>query len=362
MKLNLLSEKITIIQREYCELLEKLLPKLKDGYAVEALDEINIFWYRYIDTVQLYLKSIQDNEECYVFTAATYLDYEDKEHFPFLLLGERHILDDPLSKYSAICKDIRKNKNAPNLYEQIYKTAEDNIKIINNCGGEIIVLPLRLFNQFVETKDFFDIGEKAFVSLFNGIDSIKDFFSKCKNIDDIIQYARENIANLVLFSEKDDLSKNFKERFKIAVSYNKEHLGGSKSDAYYFFMLVYGYIQQAIDVICSCVEYRCFPFVRFTVAYYYIIILSHQLKDVEFIGMMRYKMSVAHALYMLFDKDKIARIDTKEFVSKVKKNNFSNKIFSCLRENGFITNDLLPNTAKDLLLSKLDALYMDLTN
>ena len=84
MKLNLLSEKITIIQREYCELLEKLLPKLKDGYAVEALDEINIFWYRYIDTVQLYLKSIQDNEECYVFTAATYLDYDDHEHFPFL--------------------------------------------------------------------------------------------------------------------------------------------------------------------------------------------------------------------------------------------------------------------------------------
>lgn len=348
------------IQLEYSELLEKLLPKLKAGCAVEALDEINIFWYRYIDVVQLYLKMIHDNDECYVFTAATYLDYEDSEHLPFLLLGEKHILDDPLSKYSEICKDARRLNSI--LYEQICKTAEDNVKIIKNCGKEIIVLPLRIFNQYTESKDFFNIGERAFASLFNGIDSIKDFFSKCRSIEDIIKYAREDIASLVLFSEEDDLSKDFKERFKIAVKTSKEYLAETKTDAYNFFMLIYGYIQQAVDVICSCVEYKCFPFIRFSVAFYYVALLSQQVKDEEFVGRLRYKMSVAHAVYMLFDKEKVVGVETKDFICRAKKINFSKNLFKILKESGFVGNDLLPNTAKKLLLNKLDEFYGNLAN
>ena len=165
-----------------------------------------------------------------------------------------------------------------------------------------------------------------------------------------------------MFSENDDLEKSFKERFQDAVLHNGQHLDNSKSDAYNFFMLVYGYIQQAIDVISSCLEYGCIPFIRFVVAFYYVSILSSQARDMGAIGTMRYKMSVAHALYMLFDKERIGEIDTKEFVSIVKKGNFSSKLFTCLQESGFINTDLLPNTAKDLLLSKLEALYMDLTN
>ena len=98
-------EKMNQIQIEYKILLQKLLPKLKSEFSVQALDEINLFWYRHMDIVRLYLASEFAGAESYVFTAATYLDYDDNEHLPFLLLGKQHVLDDPLSKYSAICKD-----------------------------------------------------------------------------------------------------------------------------------------------------------------------------------------------------------------------------------------------------------------
>ena len=171
-------EKMTQIQIEYKTLLQKLLPKLKTDFSVQALDEINLFWYRHMDVVRLYLAFGFAGDESYVFTAATYLDYDDNEHLPFLLIGQQHIVDDPLSKYSSICKNLADGKASHTLYDQIGKTAEDDIKIIENCQGRIFVVPLRLFNQYASTKEFFELGERTFASLFIDIEGLKDFFSK----------------------------------------------------------------------------------------------------------------------------------------------------------------------------------------
>ena len=78
MKSNLLLNKIKFIQTEYKELLVSLLPKLKSNCAPEALDEINIFWLRHIETIQLYLKTSFPSENSYVFTAATFMDFKRK--------------------------------------------------------------------------------------------------------------------------------------------------------------------------------------------------------------------------------------------------------------------------------------------
>ena len=147
MKSNLLLNKIHLIQTEYKELLTALLPKLKSSHAPEALDEINLFWLRHIEEVQLYLKAWFPGENSYVFTAATYMDYSDKEHLPFLLMGDKHILDDPLSKYAEIRNRMPEGKDAEFLYKQIGITAEDNLKLLENVHEEILILPLRLLNQ-----------------------------------------------------------------------------------------------------------------------------------------------------------------------------------------------------------------------
>ena len=46
---------------------------------------------------------------------------------------------------------------------------------------------------------------------------LSDYFSKCESIDDIMQYARGDIGRLVMFSEDDDISLTFKERFQSAL-------------------------------------------------------------------------------------------------------------------------------------------------
>lgn len=165
LKSNLLLNEIVRIQSEYLTLLSSLLPQLKCGHSPEVLDEINLFWVRHMGAVQLYLKSDFGGDNSYVFTASTFLDYEDAEHLPFLLLGEKHILDDPLGKYSEICNRMPAGQDAESLYRQIVQTAEDNIKIITNCRNYIYILPLRLLSQSQENNSLFKIGESYTINL-----------------------------------------------------------------------------------------------------------------------------------------------------------------------------------------------------
>lgn len=357
MKSNLLLNKIHLIQAEYKELLAALLPKLKNSHAPEALDEINLFWLRHIEEVQLYLRASFPGENSYVFTAATYMDYDDKEHLPFLLMGDKHVLDDPLSKYAEIRSKMPKGKDAEFLYKQISVTAEDNLKLLENVHEEIIILPLRLLNQPNTNNSLYKVGEQSFVSLFNGINSLSDYFSKCVSFDDIIQYAREDIKRLVMFSEDDDASLPFEERFKAALVGTQYMVDVNKPDSDNFFMLVFGCIQQAIDVIVSCVEYGCIPYIRYPVSLHYISLLSENMLDIEHINTLRYKMSVAFVIYKLCDKDRLATVCLDEFMKKNREYDFNSKLFRVLGEHGVNEKSFLGHTITQLVIEELEEFY-----
>lgn len=357
MKSNLLQNKIISIQNMYAELLSMLLPKLKSNHALEALDEINLFWIRNIDVVQLYLKAMFCGNESYVFTAATYMDFEDKEHLPFLLMGEKHVLDDPLSKYSEIYTKMQGNGNLEFLYNQITATAEDNLKILKNVKNNIIILPLRILNQSSANQAIFEGGEKAFISLFDGIESFNDYFNKCSSIKDIVRYARKDIAKMVMFSENDDVSLSFEKRYEIAVSETEYMIDTNKPDSYNFFMLVFGYIQQAIDVIGSCVEYGCIPYIRHLVALHYISLLTENITDIEQVETFRYKMSIAFVAYRLCDKRKLSTVSIDEFLLKNQEYHFNKKLFCSLEQHGINKKNFLHHTITQLVIDELEKFY-----
>ena len=357
MKSNILQNKIHLIQTEYKELLASLLPKLQSSHAPEALDEINLFWLRHIEAVQLYLRAWFPGENSYVFTAATFMDFEDNEHLPFLLMGDKHILDDPLNKYSEIRSKMPDGKDAEFLYEQIRVTAEDNLKLLENVHEQILILPLRLLNQSNDHNSLYKVGEQAFVSLFNGINSLSDYFVKCDSIDDIMRFARDDIGRLVMFSEDDDATLPFEERFRDALAGTQYMIDTAKSDSYNFFMLVFGCIQQAIDVIVSCVEYGCIPYVRYPVSLHYISLLSESMLDIEHIGTLRFKMSVAFIVYQLCDKHRLAGVCLEEFLRKKQMYNFNEQLFSILAKHEINENNFLGHKITQLVIDELEVFY-----
>ncbi len=358
MKSNLLLNRIHLIQAEYKELLIALLPKLKNSHAPEALDEVILFWLRHVETVQLYLRNWFPGENSYVFTAATYMDYDDKEHLPFLLMGDKHVLDDPLGKYAEIRSKMPEGRDAEFLYKQIGVTAEDNLKLLENVQDKILILPMRLLDQPKADESLYEVGGQAFVDLlFNGIDSLSDYFSKCKSIDDIIQYARKNIASLVMFSEDDDISLPFKERFKTALAGRQYMVDVNKPDSYNFYVLVFGCIQQAIDIIASCMEYSCIPYIRYPVSFHYISLLTQSMSVAEQINSLRFKMSVAFVVYKLCDKDRLATVCLSDFVKKNQDYNFNAKLFHSLVEHGINEKNFLGHSITQLVVDELEKFY-----
>lgn len=354
MKSNLLLNKMYEIQFEYKNLLTVLLPKLKSRHMPEALDEINLFWIRNMGAVQLYLRTWFPGKDSFVFTAATCMDVANGEHLPYLIMGDKRILDDPLSLYSKIHIGMTEGKDAQYLYEQIGTTAECNLRVLERVCPYILILPLRLMSQNGFDDSLYKIGEYMFISLFNEIEDLRDYFSKCDDIDDVIRFARKDIGNLVMFSEYDDMALPFKERFQIALEGNQYTVSLNKTDAENFFHLVFGGIMQAVDVITSCVEYGCVPYIRYPVALHYISLISESMLHKKHIKMLRFKMGIAFVVCKLFDVERFSEVSLKEFVEKSKEYDFYGKLFGLLSENNIDENNFTLSNVRRLISDELE--------
>ena len=160
-----------------------------------------------------------------------------------------------------------------------------------------------------------------------------------------------------MFSEDDDATLPFEERFRVALSGTQYMVDPTKPDSYNFFMLVFGCIQQAIDVIVSCVEYGCIPYIRYPVSLHYISLLSESMLDIEDIHTLRFKMSVAFIVYQLCDKDKLAMRSLEDYIKKNQEYRFSSKLFGVLEEHGINKKNFLGHTITQLVLSELQKWY-----
>lgn len=150
----------------------------------------------------------------------------------------------------------------------------------------------------------------------------------------------------------------FKIRFAEALKENDNMIDDSQSDAYNFFMLVYGCIQQAIDVIISCLEYHCIPFIRYPVALHYISLLAENFKLEEHIPTIRYKMSIAFILHNLIDKERLSKFKVQDFIVGTKKYNFNNKLFEQLSLNGINQDTFLQHRVGSLITNCLENFYL----
>lgn len=183
---SFLNKTIINIQDEYLNLLIKIKDKINTEDYLCIVDEINVFWNLYIKIINLYLSTISIQDNAYAFTGATYLDLDDFEHYPFVIMGDVHIIDDPLCKYSSVSYKCKNQSFSKTLKTQIIKTIDDNIKILKKYSNIFLILPLHLLKD--ENMDF--IAKQAnnvFLSMFSEeIVDIDTYFNKFNTIEDIV--------------------------------------------------------------------------------------------------------------------------------------------------------------------------------
>jgi hypothetical protein len=326
---NLLFEKICSIQTEYRSLLEKIIGNISpDDISDAILDEINLFWATRLDVVDLYMRNLSSTEDAYAFTGATFLDLNELEHYSLMLLGDIHILDDQAYFYANLIGYTKKSELSNRFREQIVNSIRSNIEILSKYNDHILILPLRS-----SKPEYRDLVAKNMSSVFLDLfkdppESMEDYFENYKTIDDVCDGLRDDIPNALVLSDTDDISKPFRERLEIAQEDKSHSLRKDESAGFQFFRIVGGHLGQALDIIYTCSIYKISPYLRYYIAFHYVILLSQNFSDKKEILPMFFKCRLARAVYVNFDINRFKDVDFNDYCAILKKSNFYKDILS----------------------------------
>ncbi len=356
MKFHLLKEELKELQTDYKEVLLKAKDNIFKTDSMAIIDEIKVFWERNRKLVEFALRNFVQPYEAYVFTAATILDIEDFEHYPFVALGKFHIWDDPIYQYANIVGKTPNMDFDEKIRQQVIDTITDNLRILDIAEEIIYILPIRYFSRD-SNQLAYKAGMQAFLSLFDKEYNFEEYKQKFRSINDIKKYLRPGIDRSIVFTEDEDLSVALEDRFAEYKSTTMLPLSKETNDAEIFWFALFSYLSQAFDILLICTEYQLNPYIRFDVAFKYMVILSRNFRDQEEIKSMIFKGVVAHILYRTFDKEKFKSLDFKKYHNHIQKSNFDFNLFSQLAQQGItIDNPKVKLTSKiinDLLDSIL---------
>jgi len=326
---DLLFEKICSIQTEYKSILEKIVDKVSpDNISNAILDEINIFWSTRLEIVDLYLRNLSSSHDAYAFTGATFLDLEELEHYSLMLLGDIHILDDQVYIYANLVAVRKDSEFTRRLKKQIINSIRSNLEILSKYGNYILILPLRSSES--EHKRLIVKNMKyVFLDLFKDPPaSMEEYFATYKTIDDICNGLRDDIPNALVLSDTDDISKPFRERLDIAQKDKSFSLGIDESIGFKFYTLIGGHLGQALDIILSCATYNITPYLRYSVAFFYVLSLSRNFSEQKEIQPMFFKCCLARAIYGNFDIERFKDVDFDDYYTVVRERNFYQNFLS----------------------------------
>ena len=322
---NLLDAEIESLQFEYLTVLKNALNNFYDENIEACLDEILVFWSkkknRIIPIIQSYIKS----EDTYLFTGASYLDIKDNEHYPFVSVGDKHIIDDPLCVYIEMyCNNTNLNSSTK-IKQQLYDMIFDNITVIETYFPKFLILPLRYIHKI--DQDLSYKGAKdIFLSMFsNDINTFEDY-KKLERISDIEKALCTGVDRTIFFDEEDDTTLSLVERFKGYVDRMPE-CQGLGNDNQIFLYTVMGHLVQALDILKLCVYFNCAPYIRYDITFKYFAVIGKNFVSDNEICKLLNKGIIANTFYNRFEKQKVEAFDFNKYAELVNNYRKDNSLY-----------------------------------
>lgn len=330
---DLLKYEIANLQQNYKAVLKHIADKVFISDTLMILDEINIFWQKNKSLVHCILSYLSKPYHTYVFTAASLLDIDDNEHYPFLCFGDYHIWDDPIYKYINMATSSTSRDFEDELKGLIVDIINDNIKILDRMNDKVIIFPIRMVSD-IEQKLVANAANQFFLSMFiEPPESVGEYLKHFNTIENVDCALQENIKRMITFDDTENRVDNLIDRFNKFKSSAILPISLESSDAKIFWFTIIGYLSQAIDIMLTCSAYKFVPYVRYEVAFNYLLIISSNFPDLSEIDLWQFKFVISHMLYNCFDKEKYACIDLDKFIENIQKNEFERKVFEDLQSN-----------------------------
>ena len=347
--MDIIEKELSNIQIEYLTILKESL-NLIDSDWLSVIDNINKFWYKNRKIIKTSLNNWFLPNETYIFTAACVLDYNDKEHLPFLLYGKQHIFDDPICRYAQSVINTKGTNFSIKLNDKIKDLIYDNILILENLNNLIYILPVSfLFNN--DNPDILKNCDSIFLNLFNKEISMKEYFQNVKTCNDLESMLKPDIIDKVPFDNNDNLELSLAERIKLHREKNN-YLPVEANDAEIFYMIVFGHISQSMNTIFICINYEFIPYPRSAVAFKYFTLLIGNFLKIDNVELMLNKASLSYFTKKIFNKDNVKNSNIFAYRNQCLK--FEKTLFENVLKNGSFPSNLTAQVLKTKIIKGLE--------
>jgi len=347
-KTDLVHQALESIQSDYLNLLLLLKNQLSEKTHAAILDNINIFWCKHKRFIDSTLRKLYKPFSAYIFTGAVSLDIAGNEHFPFVLLGDYHIFDDPVCSYIQTpesCNPIFDKR----MKKVLQKAIENNLKILTECSERILILPMRFLIES-NIEDLTKIGEDLFWALFQEPEFVKKEWSSIKTLEEIDKLLAPGAMRQILLSDEDDIRLNLSERLRLFINGQNLPFPPDVSDMYIFKPVVMSMIMQAVCIISTCVSFNMVPYIRYKPVFINVLYLENIFARDMGTRDLFLKMTIGHILHYRVDREECSSITYDTFYEFAVSYNLQEKIITELFE-GEIT---LDNWSMDKALSVID--------
>lgn len=329
---DIMQIQINKIQQDYLSLLKKIPEEMTAQEFLSVVDCVAVFWTKHRHIVASIVKHYVIPRKTFILTGASRMDVSNFRHYPFLSIGEKHIMDDPLCRFMEATRDIKLESAVEEFARQVKLTIKDNIKLLEECFPHIIVLPLRYLID-LEDELINEVAIKIFVSLFDDEIQTFDDYKKLKSIEDIHKHILPQAIKMFVFDYDDDTNDDLISRFNLFLERdsNYKFLNGNHNGI--FFLAIIGHITQTLYILLMCLETKCFPFIRDEVAFKYFISFSGGYikdEDKDEIKKIILGSAIGYILYNEFDVKEFETLSLEEYISLLKKCDSKDRIFTLL--------------------------------
>lgn len=335
---NTLFEELNVVQNKYLALLKDIGNVPPEDISLSMIDSVNVFWYENRNIVRLVFEYLFKARDTYCFSAATIYDVDSRGQDSFFLLGEYHVFDDPIPSYLNSLNGISDKTYFKKVKSIISDTIKDNIRIIEEMGNHLFILPLRYSSVIVNQhgKELNEIAESLFYNLFTDIPNIEEYRSKVVTTDDLVQHFDKHNSAFILLFEGDNPSESWENRIVKFKEENDYFDKKTLSTGDLFFLAVYGNLRQALALFYIADTFGVIPFIRsFIPLHYYILLVStleSNLKSKSNITEVKdslWKTKVSYFLYREFRKREF-NYSSGELIRKATDIDFETKVFADL--------------------------------
>lgn len=323
------AEELIKIQREYIYLLELGLNEWDEEYFVEFIEELNLFWKTNENVLNTIYEYEFPNLETIFLTAVTKIDLEYLQHYSMKVSGKICLIDDPLISYLNLLDKDLPPKIRGKFSDVIQKNIQESIQLYKIASNDFFILPLRTVIPIeIVTK----AAQQSFVSLFEGISSIEDYFKKINTFEDIERYLKEPVKDWILFGWDDEVeNSSLKKRFTNFV--NTEFLDNKEAPiSEIFFFSQIGYLSQGMNILFTMSTTNFIPYIRGNVPFRYLTVLYTSLKyDLSLdLDQQIIRTTISYFFERIFDFEKLNNLSYEEFSAKISDLNLYRYVFQKL--------------------------------